>query len=59
MSTADILAELPDLAREITAGTFEIDARPMPLAEVERAWATAAGTTHRIVLVPRDPSNTL
>ncbi len=53
VSTREILAELPALAAEITRGTFDIDTRPTPLAEVERAWADAPGTTQRIVLVPR------
>jgi NADPH:quinone reductase-like Zn-dependent oxidoreductase len=47
----DIVAELPALAAEITAGTFTVDARPMPLADVEQAWADAAGGAERIVLV--------
>ncbi|HUB07896.1 MAG TPA: hypothetical protein VMB50_12875, partial [Myxococcales bacterium] len=51
----DILAELPALAQEITRGTFEVDARPMPLAEVERAWAEAPRTAQRIVLAPTTP----
>jgi NADPH:quinone reductase-like Zn-dependent oxidoreductase len=50
--TADILAELPELAREITAGTFDVNARTIPLADVTKAWATAAGGPERIVLVP-------
>jgi NADPH:quinone reductase-like Zn-dependent oxidoreductase len=50
VSTREILAELPALAREITEGTFGIDARPAPLFEVEQAWADAARTTQRIVL---------
>jgi hypothetical protein len=33
------LAELPALVEEITAGTIAVKARPVPLAEVERAWA--------------------
>ena len=53
VSTRDILAELPALAREITAGSFEIDARPMSLADVEQAWADAAGTAQRIVITPQ------
>jgi hypothetical protein len=51
--TRDILTELPALAREITSGTFDVDARPVSLADVELAWADAAGTTHRIVLTPQ------
>ncbi|MGA2830057.1 MAG: zinc-binding alcohol dehydrogenase family protein [Streptosporangiaceae bacterium] len=53
VSTREILAELPALAREITAGTFHVDARPTPLADVEQAWADAARTAQRIVLTPR------
>jgi len=54
-----ILAELPALAEQITRGTFTIDAHPMPLADVERAWADAASTSERIVVLPqpsRSPS---
>jgi len=51
VSTADILAELPSLAEEISAGTLPVDAEPMPLADVGRAWAVAA-TGRRIVLIP-------
>jgi NADPH:quinone reductase-like Zn-dependent oxidoreductase len=50
VSTRDILAELPALAQQITRGAFTVDARPMPLGDVERAWADAAHTTRRIVL---------
>ncbi|HVZ72143.1 MAG TPA: zinc-binding alcohol dehydrogenase family protein [Polyangia bacterium] len=50
VSTRDIVAELPALAAEITRGTFTIDARPTPLADVERAWS--APTSQRIVFTP-------
>jgi NADPH:quinone reductase-like Zn-dependent oxidoreductase len=53
VSTREILAELPALAEEITAGSFEIDARPTSLTDVEQAWADAAGTTQRIVITPQ------
>ena len=53
VSTREILAELPALAQEITNGAFDIDARPMPLTDVEQAWADAARTTQRIVMTPR------
>jgi NADPH:quinone reductase-like Zn-dependent oxidoreductase len=53
VSTREILAELPALAQEITNGSFDIDARPTPLAEVEQAWADATRTTKRIVLTPQ------
>jgi NADPH:quinone reductase-like Zn-dependent oxidoreductase len=51
VSTRQILAELPALAQAITSGTFDIDARPVPLADVEQAWAEGA-STQRFVLVP-------
>jgi NADPH:quinone reductase-like Zn-dependent oxidoreductase len=51
VSAHQYLAELPALAEAIAAGTLNADARVMPLADVETAWA-ATGTTHRIVLVP-------
>jgi NADPH:quinone reductase-like Zn-dependent oxidoreductase len=53
VSTREILAELPELAQEITNGTFSIDARPMPLTEAEQAWAHAGTTSQRIVLTPQ------
>ncbi len=52
VSTREILAELPALAQEITNGTFDIDVRPVPLSQVEQAWADAVYATQRIVLTP-------
>ena len=52
VGSREILAELPALAQEITNGTFDIDARPRPLAQVEQAWADAARMTQRIVFIP-------
>jgi NADPH:quinone reductase-like Zn-dependent oxidoreductase len=52
VSTRAILTELPELAKAITSGTFRIDARPMPLREVEQAWSEAGRSRQRIVLVP-------
>jgi NADPH:quinone reductase-like Zn-dependent oxidoreductase len=49
VSAREYLAELPALAELISAGTLDIAARAMPLAEVEQAWATDDG--QRIVLV--------
>ena len=49
--TRDILAELPGLAAEITSGSFRIDARPVPLADVETAWKDT-GSDQRIVITP-------
>jgi NADPH:quinone reductase-like Zn-dependent oxidoreductase len=47
----EYLAELPALAEAITAGRLDVDARAMPLADVEQAWADT-DVTHRIVLTP-------
>jgi NADPH:quinone reductase-like Zn-dependent oxidoreductase len=49
--TREIVAELPELARQITSGALEADARAVPLADVERAW-TDAGSAPRIVFTP-------
>ncbi len=51
VSVPEYLAELPALAEAITAGTLDVDARAIPLADVEQAWATT-GTTQRIALTP-------
>jgi hypothetical protein len=40
--TQDILAELPALAAAITTGTLRIDARAVPLSDVETAWGERA-----------------
>jgi NADPH:quinone reductase-like Zn-dependent oxidoreductase len=52
VGTEEYLAELPALATAIADGTLTVDARAMPLADVERAWADT-GATHRTVLVPK------
>jgi NADPH:quinone reductase-like Zn-dependent oxidoreductase len=51
VSAREYLAELPALAEAITAGALNAEARVMPLADVESAWAVT-GTTQRIVLTP-------
>jgi NADPH:quinone reductase-like Zn-dependent oxidoreductase len=50
ISPREYLAELPALAEQITAGTFDVDASAVPLADVEQAWTAA--TKQRVVLVP-------
>lgn len=50
VATREILAELPELAAR--AGAFDIDVRAVPLSDVERAWADAAGARERIVITP-------
>jgi NADPH:quinone reductase-like Zn-dependent oxidoreductase len=52
VSTGDILAELPALAQQITSGTFDINARPTSLTDVEQAWAEAPQSAQRIVITP-------
>lgn len=47
----EIVAELPSLARAIMQGTLRIDAKVMPLRDVETAWSDV-GTSERIVLRP-------
>jgi NADPH:quinone reductase-like Zn-dependent oxidoreductase len=48
VGTREYLAELPALAEAISAGTLKVDARTLPLSEVEQAWAT--DTAQRLVL---------
>lgn len=50
--TRDILAELPKIAAEITKGTFAVNARAVPLGEVESAWSDVASSQDRIVITP-------
>jgi NADPH:quinone reductase-like Zn-dependent oxidoreductase len=52
VATADILTELPALARQITAGAFTVSARAVPLSQVEHIWTAPADATSRIVLTP-------
>jgi NADPH:quinone reductase-like Zn-dependent oxidoreductase len=53
VSPREYVAELPALAEAITAGALDVDARAVPLADVEQAWAAAADARQRIVLTPR------
>jgi NADPH:quinone reductase-like Zn-dependent oxidoreductase len=48
----DFVKELPKLAEAVAEGAFDVRARAVPLADVERAWTAAAETSDRIVLVP-------
>jgi hypothetical protein len=52
VSTRGYLAELPSLVEEIDRGTFAVSARPVPLADVEAAWAAPDVPGERTVLVP-------
>jgi NADPH:quinone reductase-like Zn-dependent oxidoreductase len=51
VSARDIVAELPALVDEIARGTFTINARPVPLTDVEAAWQQPDGD-QRIVITP-------
>jgi NADPH:quinone reductase-like Zn-dependent oxidoreductase len=48
----EYLAELPALAEAIAAGRIDVDARAVPLADVEQVWADT-GSSRRIVLTPQ------
>jgi NADPH:quinone reductase-like Zn-dependent oxidoreductase len=50
VSTREYLAELPALAEELTAGTFDVNATAVPLADVEQTWTAPA--KQRVVFVP-------
>ncbi|GAA4839742.1 zinc-binding alcohol dehydrogenase family protein [Luteimicrobium xylanilyticum] len=50
VSTREIVAELGALAEEIARGSIAVDARAVPLADVESAWAEPS--TERVVLAP-------
>lgn len=48
----EIVKELPALIKEIARGRLRIDAKVVPLREVEQAWREAENSTERIVLTP-------
>ncbi|GAA4173213.1 zinc-binding alcohol dehydrogenase family protein [Gryllotalpicola koreensis] len=48
----EILGELPEMATAIASGAFSVEAVPVPLAEVERAFADPALGEARVVIVP-------
>ncbi|HXW80351.1 MAG TPA: zinc-binding alcohol dehydrogenase family protein [Acidimicrobiales bacterium] len=50
--TAAYLAELPSLIEEIDAGGLEVNARAVPLAEVESIWDAPPTPGVRTVLIP-------
>ena len=52
VSPRTYLAELPSLVEEITTGTIAVRANPVPLADVEDAWARRETPGQRTVLVP-------
>jgi NADPH:quinone reductase-like Zn-dependent oxidoreductase len=52
VSTAAILAQLPALAAEITAGTLTVNAASLALSQVEAAWNAPTAPGQRIVFTP-------
>jgi NADPH:quinone reductase-like Zn-dependent oxidoreductase len=52
VSTQSYLAELPSLIDEIDSGTLEVEALPVPLADVEAIWSVPDAPGVRIVLIP-------
>ncbi len=52
VSTQAYLAELPSLIEEIDAGTLEVEARPLPLADVETIWNVPDAPGVRTVFIP-------
>jgi len=52
VSGRDFAEELPKLAEAVAEGALDVRAKAIPLAEVEMAWTSTAGTSDRIVLVP-------
>ncbi|GAA3719004.1 zinc-binding alcohol dehydrogenase family protein [Streptomyces tremellae] len=52
VTTAGIVAELPSLIEQLSVGTLTVDARPRPLAEVEKAWKEPVEPGSRTVFVP-------
>lgn len=52
VATGDIVAELPALAAEISAGTFSVDAAAISLSDVETAWNAPVAPGRRVVFTP-------
>ncbi len=52
ISTRDIVAELPALVSELASGAFKVNAKAVPLAEVESAWNAPTPRGQVIVFTP-------
>lgn len=52
LSMRQIVAELPALIQEVALGTFRIDARAVPLSQVEQVWTEPVQSSARIVFTP-------
>jgi NADPH:quinone reductase-like Zn-dependent oxidoreductase len=52
LRTAAIVAELPELAAQISNGTFAVDPVPRSLSDVESTWNDSIAHGQRVVFVP-------
>ena len=52
VSAREFIAELPAIAAAISAGALDVDARAVPLADVEQAWNEPPRGTERVVITP-------
>ncbi|WP_030908099.1 quinone oxidoreductase family protein [Streptomyces sp. NRRL F-5126] len=52
VTAAGIVAELPSLMERLVAGAFTVDARAVPLADVEAAWTATEAPGRRVVFLP-------
>ncbi|MBB3327572.1 quinone oxidoreductase family protein [Microlunatus antarcticus] len=52
VSTRAIVAELHTLVGEVLGGRLAVEPRPVPLSQVDRAWAAFPTTSERLVIVP-------
>ena len=52
VSTRAIVDELHVLVGEVLGGRIAIEPRPVPLSQVDRAWAAFSTTSERLVIVP-------
>jgi NADPH:quinone reductase-like Zn-dependent oxidoreductase len=52
VSGREFAGELPQIAKAVTEGAFDVRTRTIPLCEVEGAWMSTVGQSERIVFVP-------
>jgi NADPH:quinone reductase-like Zn-dependent oxidoreductase len=52
VSTRDMFGTAPDIMRAYAAGKLTVDARQVPLADVDRWWSAKVGSGERVVFVP-------
>lgn len=52
VSDRDFRRELPEIARAVSAGDFDVRTRAVPLDEVSAAWQPTPGDDRRVVFLP-------